>query len=35
MAYEADRATIPATLMDLDDLVAAIVEYYEQMDGDT
>ncbi|MCP5151985.1 MAG: restriction endonuclease [Chromatiales bacterium] len=33
--YEADRAGIPLTLMDLDDLVAAVVEYYEQMDGDT
>lgn len=33
--YEADRAGIPLTLMDLDDLVSAIVEYYEQMDGDT
>ena len=33
--YEADRAGVPLTLMDLDDLVAAVVEYYEQMDGDT
>ena len=33
--YEADRAGIPLTLMDLDDLVSAVVEYYEQLDGDT
>ena len=33
--YEADRAGIPLTLMDLDDLVSAVVEYYELMDGNT
>ncbi len=33
--YEADRAGIPLTLMDLDDLVSAVVEYYEQLDGDS
>lgn len=33
--YEADRAGIPVTLMDLDGLVSAVIEYYEQMDGDT
>lgn len=33
--YEADRAGIPLMLMDLDDLVSAVVEYYELMDGDT
>ena len=33
--YEADRAGIPLTPMDFDDLVSAIVEYYELMDGDT
>ncbi|MDX9741416.1 MAG: restriction endonuclease [Gammaproteobacteria bacterium] len=30
--YEADRASIPVTLMDLDSLVAGILQYYEQMD---
>jgi len=30
--YEADRATIPLTLMDVDELVDAIVENYEAMD---
>lgn len=33
--YEAERASIPLTLMDLDDLVRAILEHYEAMDGDT
>lgn len=33
--YEAERAQIPLTLMDLDDLVAAIIEHYEKMDMDT
>ena len=33
--YEADRATIPLTLMDADDLVHAIVEYYDRMDIET
>lgn len=33
--YEADRASIPITLMDLDDLVLAIVEHYDDMDMDT
>jgi restriction system protein len=32
--YEADRASIPLTLMDLDDLVEAILDHYEQMDPD-
>ena len=32
--YEADRASIPLTLMDLDDLVEAILDHYEQMDMD-
>lgn len=32
--YEADRASIPLTLMDLDDLVEAILDHYEQMDLD-
>lgn len=30
--YEADRASIPLTLMDLDELVEAVVEYYEDLD---
>lgn len=33
--YEADRANIPLTLMDLDDLVDAILDHYESMDPDT
>ena len=33
--YEADRASIPITLMDLDDLVTAVLEHYESMDIDT
>ena len=33
--YEADRASIPITLMNLDDLVSAIIEHYEDMDMDT
>jgi len=30
--YEAERASIPVMLMDLDDLVSALVEHYEKMD---
>jgi restriction system protein len=33
--YEADRASIPVTLMDLDDLVKALLEHYEKIDVDT
>lgn len=33
--YEAERASIPLTLMDIDDLVQAIIENYEKMDMDT
>jgi restriction system protein len=33
--YEAERASIPLTLMDLDDLVRAILEHYERMDSDS
>jgi restriction system protein len=33
--YEAERASIPLTLMDLDDLVRAILEHYERMDPDS
>lgn len=33
--YEADRAGIPLTLWDLDDLVRYLVENYEQLDSDT
>jgi len=32
--YEAERATIPVTLMDLDQLVDAVVEHYENVDSD-
>lgn len=32
--YEADRASIPITLMNMDDLVTAIVEHYADMDMD-
>lgn len=32
--YEAERARIPVTLMDLDDLVKALLEQYEKMDID-
>lgn len=30
--YEAERASIPLALMDLDDLVGAVLEHYEKMD---
>lgn len=33
--YEADRASIPLTLMTLDDLVLALVESYDKMDIET
>lgn len=33
--YEADRANIPLTLMDLDDLVKAILDHYETLDVDS
>jgi restriction system protein len=33
--YEAERASIPLTLMDLDDLVKAILDHYEEMDADS
>jgi restriction system protein len=33
--YEADRASIPLTLMDLDDLVKALLEHYEKIDIET
>lgn len=33
--YEAERGSIPLTLMDIDELVQAIVENYEKMDIDT
>jgi restriction system protein len=32
--YEAERARIPVTLMDLDDLVKSLLEHYEKMDTD-
>jgi restriction system protein len=33
--YEAERASIPLTLMDMDDLVKALLEHYETMDADS
>lgn len=33
--YEAERANIPLMLMDIDDLVRALMEYYENLDMDT
>ncbi len=33
--YEAERARIPVTLMDLNDLVKLLVEHYERLDVDT
>ncbi len=33
--YEADRAQIPVTLMDIDDLVDLVIDNYENMDMDT
>ena len=33
--YEADRANIPLSLMDLDELVKQVVEHYEKMDVET
>jgi restriction system protein len=32
--YEAERASIPLTLMDLDDLVRAVLDHYERMDAE-
>jgi restriction system protein len=33
--YEGDRAGIPVTLWELDDVVRALVEYYDQVDSET
>jgi len=33
--YEAERASIPMTLLDLDGLVDSVTEYYEQFDSET
>ena len=33
--YEGDRASIPLMLMDIDDLVNLVVEYYEELDLET
>jgi restriction system protein len=33
--YEAERASIPMTLLDLDDLVDSVTEYYEQLDSES
>lgn len=32
--YEAERGRIPVTLLDMDDLVKALLEHYERMDLD-
>ena len=33
--YEAERANIPITLIDLDDLISLIVQYYDSFDSET
>ena len=33
--YEAERASIPTTLMDLDQLVEAVIEHYEKLDSES
>jgi restriction system protein len=33
--YEADRSSIPVTLMDMDALALAITEYYDRMDAES
>jgi restriction system protein len=33
--YEAERASIPTTLMDLDQLVDAVIEHYEKLDSES
>lgn len=33
--YEAERSNIPLTLMNIDELVKAVIEYYEKMDIET
>jgi len=33
--YEAERASIPVTLMDLDQLVDAVIEHYDRLDSET
>jgi restriction system protein len=32
--YEADRATVPVTLVDLDELADLVVEHYERFDSE-
>lgn len=32
--YEAERAKVPLSLMGLDELVEALIEYYEHMDAE-
>jgi len=32
--YEADRATVPVTLVDLDDLASLVVEHYDRFDAE-
>jgi len=33
--YEADRSTVPITLLDLDDLVDLLIQNYDKIDADT
>lgn len=33
--YEAERSSIPLTLMDLDEIANAITDHYEHMDAET
>jgi restriction system protein len=33
--YEAERASIPLTLLDIDNLDETLIEYYEQLDLET
>lgn len=33
--YEAERASIPLSLMDIDELVAALIDNYEALDDET
>ena len=32
--YEAERSNVPVTLMGLDELVEAVIDYYENMDAE-
>lgn len=33
--YEAERASIPLSLVDIDELIAAVIENYEELDNET